>query len=96
MLGAFFLWSMNSIVSVTSCVFHPCDRCTSSLQIYFVHTGLSIYNRSLYPKHFPEVSHWMWCAVGSTTIASFLGSMQTWYSDSLGRLFFLLAPWGKI
>ena len=59
---------MNSMVSVPVGGFHPCDRGPSSLHIEFFYTGAPFFTRSLYPKVFPIVSHWMWLVVCSVMV----------------------------
>ena len=68
------LWKTKSMLLVTACVLHTCDRRPSSLQIEFVHTTASFFTRSLCATIFPVVSKWMWLAVGSTVLEYFLVS----------------------
>ena len=65
---------MNPMVLVTACYFYPCESRHNLLHIVSSHTGTFFLMRSLYPKTFPVVSQWMWCAVGSTVIVSVSGS----------------------
>ena len=65
------LWKIDSIVSVSACSLQPWDRRPSSLHIYFVHTGASIFTKSPYPIIFPVVLQLMWCDSGSTVIVYF-------------------------
>ena len=73
----FSLWRMNFIVSFPACLPHPYDRRTGSFMIEFVHTGSSIFTRSLYSQKISIVSQWMCFSVGYTVIEFVLGYMQT-------------------
>ena len=66
---------MNSIVSVPVCSFQTWDMQPSSLHIELVHTGESIFTKSLYYRIFAVVQQLMWFSSGSTVSVSFLGSM---------------------
>ena len=60
----FYLWKMNLIVSLPTCYFQPCNRRPSSLHIALVHTGASIFTRSLSPNIYPVVLQLTWFAIG--------------------------------
>ena len=63
----FVLWKINSIVSVPECDFQPWDRWPSLLHIKSVHTGGSIFTKSLYSRMFlvvftgNAVCYWFHC-----------------------------------
>ena len=86
---------MKSIVLVPECFPHPWDMRPSLLHIELVHTGSSVFTRSLYTKFVLVVSQWM-CFQLVTLWLYLLGGLCEHGSLILcAVLFFLTLPMGK-